>query len=119
MIKHKRYTPTHVNAMLAMGVYFVITIAYLFFAPKFQYRHISGKIKLKSDTLLIYNLIRTNRCMANNKPAKTHTKGLTGKSISKFLSSGKLFALKAENKYCFEPSADHHFSFLFNRVLRI
>lgn len=119
MNKSRKYTLIHVASTLAMVVYFLITIGYLFFAPKFQCRHISGKIKVKPNTLFIYNLIRTNRCMESNKPTQTGGKLLIGATAPMVFKTNKILPLQNRSDYCLCALTNRHLSYLYNRVLRI
>jgi hypothetical protein len=106
-----------ITATLVMGVYLFIVVAYLFFTPKFQYRHITT-VRVKTNTQLIYTLIRTNRCMVNeNKLTKAklfiNTPVLLPGSISKPL------PVRIQNDLALNFLIDHHFAYLSNRVFRI
>jgi hypothetical protein len=113
-----------ITSLMVLLMYFSVVSAHLFFAPKFQYKQLTGKAcSEKNNTQLIYTLIRTNRCMVNdNKVADALAKQFPGFFIS-LISGGSLpvVEVKVVNNN-FSPvqiSPDRHFSYLYNRVLRI
>ncbi len=120
MHKLKKYTLIRTTAMLVMMAYVFIMVAYLFFTPVFQNNGPSGNAGLTVNTQLIYNLIRTNRCMMNdNKPAKSQVKLYAAHFISQKSITGKTPLLLAGNTSALYFLIDHHFAYLSNRVLRI
>jgi hypothetical protein len=109
-----------IMASFVMVMYFFIVVAYLFFTPRFQYKHPSGITKAKTNTQLIYTLIRTNRCMmSNNKLFKVLVKQhVAYASLLKFGINELPFSCVG-NAVALTIPADHYPAYLSNRVLRI
>ena len=119
MNKQKSNALIRIISMFVMMVYLLIVAAYLFFTPGFQYKHPSGITKAKPNTQLIYNLIRTNRCMVNNKPTRITEKQYIIHAIPLKSSENRLPMFRTGNAGAFNCLADHQLAYLSNRVLRI
>jgi hypothetical protein len=120
MNKQKSYTVKRIASLLVSAMYLFIVVAYLFFTPKFQYKHPSGITKAKPNTQVIYNLIRTSRCMVgSNKPGRIMVKQhiLHAVPLKANTSSPSLYY--TSNTRAIGFVADHHSVYLANRVLRI
>jgi hypothetical protein len=107
---------------LAAG-YLLIVLGHLFPAPNFgvlgRGDNYLQKISRNKSTQLIYNLIRTNRCRADeSKTINTQQKG--GSGIQPRVSLGHtMLAIPKRDAFSYVFSPDRHFSYLNNRVLRI
>jgi len=121
MKRLKKHIFIRCAALMVMVVYFFIAVAFLFFAPEFQYaRSKADTGRIKTDTQLIYSLIRTSRCIANNnKSEKVLVKQGCGFFIQHLTGMNSLHTLWRNKPYFTFFLPDHHFSYLFCRVLRI
>lgn len=119
MNKQKNDTVMRVMSTFVMMVYLLIVAAYLFFTPGFQYKHPSGITKAKPDIQFIYALIRTNRCMVNNKPTRITVKKYIIHAIPLKSFANRLPVFHTGNAGAFNHPADHKLAYLSNRVLRI
>ena len=119
-MKQKNKYCTRFSILLLAVSYLIISSAHLFFAPNFQVNNISGNSSFsKTNSELVYNLIRTNRCLFNdNKNLKTYA----GKAPSAFVVHLAYDLSDPVKNLSFKNTifkADHHFSYLSNRTLRI
>ena len=103
--------------MFIMPLYLFIVVAYLFFTPEFQYRQPSGITKAKTNTQLIYTLIRTNRCMMNS--SKQNRLPANPPALHAAILNFGVNKKQDENDCACNFLINHHFAYLANRVLRI
>jgi hypothetical protein len=119
MSNRKNYIILRAASYLMTLAYMFIVVAYLFFTPQFQYRRSSGNIKVKSNTQSIYTLIRTSRCMMNNKSVNVLVKDQIAHTTPLNFGVIDMPSAKVEHVFAFNYRADRQLSYLFNRVLRI
>ena len=121
MRSKKAYSNVRFGTFFLMPSYLFIVVAHLFFAPNFHSGTTLGyNPVLKRNTELIYNLIRTDRCLSNeSKTVKTFAKNLPPFSISLLIKSKPLLNTAMGNTGLYQFLPDHHSSYLSNRVIRI
>lgn len=120
MNKQQKYKYVQNITTLVTVLYAFIAVAYLFLAPGFQYRNGTEVSAVKSNTQLIYTLIRTNRCMANdNKQARGAVRAAAHSPIPLLNEKHKISSMQADSMVALNFVIDRHFIYLSNRVLRI
>lgn len=107
-------------AMLAMAMYLFIVVAYLFFVPAFQYKCIKDNSIIKTNTQLIYTLVRTNRGLTNGDTStRIKVKQFIASDFLQRVTVSILTSLPFKNSYTLTFLPNHHFSYLYNCVLRV
>ena len=109
------------GTFLLIPLYLLIVAAHLFFTPNF---HSDARVRYNPaftrNTELIYNLIRTDRCFANEgkKSEQSAKKALTTLGLH-YATLKPVIVIRPVYYYNHPFLSDHHFTYLANRILRI
>jgi hypothetical protein len=121
MTCQKKYLLIKLTAFPVLCLYFFIAVACLFLAPGFQYNSARNTKRISTNTQVIYNLIRTSRCVAanSNQAGKIFAKYSHSSYIQLLPGPGFLNAVQNRHNLFSDFLPDRHLSYLFYCVIRI